>query len=996
MYIFRNSYVVISTIIVAGLFAWWSMASPTIDELVVQTQEAIDQHDEKRVVRLTNRILELDATHPEGLLLSAVVAAELEDFEAAIAFCERVLPDDGEAFRDAQIMAGNISLERLGKVSQAEAHFREVLSSDPDNLVANERMVHVLSLQARSWELIPHQIRVLRQSSQSAPKVQLLMRGELAYPDESYVRQLRSSDPDCAGLALAKAHIEFLSKRYEEAKRSCRVAIKLQPDFPEAHARLGRILLQIGTNEELIKWYVALPASAWQHPQVLNTAGQLALRHRALHQAARSFWESLRIDPNSVSSNFQLGQCLIRLGRLPDAQVFLLRSASLEQYEKQLDSNAELNGSAHSDSPHSFNDFLLSALQAKETAESLGLVWEAYAWSLIAAQAPISPAWARPSLKALRERLSNIPLQRTDPEFNPALTIDLSEFPHPLSLETLSLTATEEASTDSAVSVRISFIDDASTAGLSFRYDNGMITPRVAQIRPYDFTGGGVAVIDANMDGCPDIFFTQGSRTLPGTSESPTADLRDRLYLNQQGQEYSDVTDFAIPFEADYSQGVSVGDFNNDGFADLLIANVGQNRLLQNNGDGTFADVSSAMNGAGDEWTTSCLICDLNQDGLPDLYFVNYLAGEALTRICSDDERRFGRCSPRDFSAAQDQILLNEGHGLFRDVTADSGIQIPKGKGLGVVAGDFNGDRKIDLFVANDGAPNFFFENVAESTSSDSQFKESAMVRGLAVNADGQPEACMGIVLEDLDQDGHLDLFVANFMDETNTLYRSLGNVAMFVDATNSLGLAVPSLRMLAFGAQSIDADLDGRPDLVVTNGHVDSYSEKQVPYRMPAQFFRNIDGLRFREVESKTLGEFFKGVHLGRSMARLDWNLDHAEDVVISHLDEPVALLTNTTSDRGHFLAVRLVGTVNARDAAGCVVTLKTPRMNIVRQLTMGDGYQASNERQLVFGLGAESTIDEVSFQWISGDTNTITDVAIGTCGLVVEGRNVLYSLPR
>lgn len=991
----QKLFVILAAITIASLSVWWLLSGPTVEELVLQARAAIDEHDERLAVRLTRQILEQDAEHPDGLLLSAIVAAEHSDFEAAIALCERVSPNAAKTYSDARIMAGNISLERLGKVSRAESHFRAVLAHDPENLIANERLVFLLSLQSRSWELIPHQILVLRQSPESATQVQLLMRGELAYPDEDYVQQLRFSDPECAGLALAQAHLEFLSKNYEEAKRSCRLAIALQSDFPEAHARLGRILLQIGTDAELVTWQANLPASAWLHPQILNTVGQLALRHHAETHAARCFWESLKIDPNSVSANFQLGQCLIRLDRNSDADVFLLRSATLDRYEKQLDASGNLNETAKRNSVNAFNEFLQSALEAKETAESLGLLWEAYAWSLIAAQAPVPPPWAQPSLQSLRPRIAQMPLERTDPEFNPARTIDLSEFPHPMELTNLSGKSNSEA-TSPEPSDPISFSDDAQTVGLSFQYDNGMMKPREAQVRPYDFTGGGVAVIDINRDGQSDVFFTQGSRTLPGTLTSQGADVTDRMFLNQHGRTFSDVTVNAISSSSDYSQGVSVGDFDNDGFSDILIANIGKNRLLRSNGEGTFDDMTSAMDGGGDDWTTSCLVCDLNQDSLPDLYFVNYLAGDVLTRICSDDERRYGRCSPRDFPAAQDRILLNDGMGQFLDVTAAAGIEIPNGKGLGIVAADFNGDRRMDVFVANDGVPNFYFENVTEQTSSGIRFVESAMARGLAVNAEGQPEACMGVVSEDFDQDGQLDVFVTNFLDETNTLYQRLGDAPVFTDATHNFGLAVPSLQTLGFGAQSIDADFDGHPDLVVANGHVDSYPEKKVPYRMPAQFFRNFNGQTFQDAESKLPGPYFRQQHLGRSMAKLDWNQDNAEDLVILHLDEPVALLTNTTSSRGHFVAVHLIATTDARDASGCVVTVKTPHRTFVRQLTMGDGYQASNERRIVFGLGTETVIQELSCSWTSGHVDRITNVAIDTSGLIVEGRQRWYSMPR
>ena len=981
--------------ICGGFLCWWSFSEPEIEDLIKQATTAIEKQNGPLAFATTRQILERDPKNANGLFLSAVLSAENADYAEAIDYCRRVSAESNTIFVDARVMAGNISLEKLGLVSAAEAFFREALSKSPDHLVANERLVYLLSLQTRSWDLIPYQLRVLRQSPEAATKIQLLMQGELAYPDEKYVQQLQRTDRDCAGLALARAHIRLLEKEYAEAKRFCKRAISLQADFPEAHAKLGQILLQIGSEKELLAWQSVLPASAWNHPGVLDTAGQFAWRLHDEKRAARCFWESLRLDPNSAAANLHLGQSLVRLGRSSEAQAFLERSADLERYDRLLDSKGESGSSAVLNTSNTFDEFLQNTLVAKNSAESLGLYWDAYSWSLIAAQAPEPPAWVKPSIQSLLTMLPNLSLVRTESASNPATHIDLSELPYPRDVTQTSGDLSSTAN-HRAVESSISFSDEAERVGLRFQYDNGMPQPRNAQIRPYDFTGGGVAIVDVNTDGRPDVFLTQGSRTLPGTIESDDADATDSLFLNRQGTHFSNISDVALSPSADYSQGASAGDLDNDGFADLLIANLGKNRLLRNNGDGTFSDITSAIDGDRNDWTTSCLICDLNQDSHPDLYFVNYLGGEVLTKICSDDERRYGGCSPRDFPAAQDQVFINDGMGQFRDITADSGIRIPDGKGLGVIAADFNADRRIDLFVANDGVPNFLFENVTEPTSSDLRFNESAMANGVACNGDGQSEACMGVVFEDLNQDGFSDLFVTNFMDEKNTLYRSTGTAGLFEDATSSFGLILPSLRMLGFGTQAIDADLDGFPELAVSNGHVDSYPERDVAYRMPGQVFRNINGHYFQEIPSGTLGEYFTRQHLGRSMARMDWNQDGVEDLVVSHLDEPVALLTNQTPRRGRFLALRLVATTFAREAPGTIVTIKTSRGVLTRQLTMGDGYQASNERQLIFGIGSESVVQELTVQWPSGNVTTVPEIATDACGTIIEGRNSIYLPPR
>ena len=227
--------------------------------------------------------------------------------------------------------------------------------------------------------------------------------------------------------------------------------------------------------------------------------------------------------------------------------------------------------------------------------------------------------------------------------------------------------------------------------------------------------------------------------------------------------------------------------------------------------------MSETIEGDSAQWTTSCMICDLNQDGMPDLYSVNYLSGDIRTRICRDPSGVKASCAPQAFPASQDQLHLNTGDGRFVDVTESSGIAMPDGKGLGIVAVDFNSDQRLDLFVANDGVANFYFENVTTTKADTPRFVESALLNGMALNHEGRSEACMGIAAEDFDLDGQMDLFVTNFLDETNTLYHRSAEPVFFDDATWRSGLGAAGLRMLGFGTQAIDGELDGLPG---SDGH--------------------------------------------------------------------------------------------------------------------------------------------------------------------------------
>ncbi len=515
----------------------------------------------------------------------------------------------------------------------------------------------------------------------------------------------------------------------------------------------------------------------------------------------------------------------------------------------------------------------------------------------------------------------------------------------------------------------------------------------------FEFTGGGVAVIDFDVDGWPDIYLAQGSKHFADPSlknpdsATPNSALpinieSDRFFRNRGELAFEDVTELAGLRETSFSQGVTVGDYDNDGFADLFVANIGLNRLFRNNGDGTFADVSVSAGIRGNSWTTSCVMADLNGDSFPDIYAVNYLEGSDLfDRVCQGADGASHSCLPQQFAAADDQLLLNLGDGRFVDASADSGIIVADGKGLGVVAADFTGDGSLSLFVANDTTANFYFQTNAPSNGLTPRFQEAALAQGLALSGEGRAQACMGIACGDADDNGLLDLLVTNYYDESNTLYRQQPG-GWFVDATRESKLSEPSYKMLGFGTQFLDADLDGQLDLAVANGHVDDFSGQGIPYRMRPQFFRNVNRGVFHELQSQYLGSYYSRPCLGRALATLDADCDGRPDMVITHLDEPAALLVNSTPSVGNSLSLTLCGVTSARDAIGATVTVTFPDRKIVRQLTAGDGYLASNERKLIIGVGAARTVDSLCVRWPSGLVTTFYDVPSNHDFLLIEGQ--------
>lgn len=437
--------------------------------------------------------------------------------------------------------------------------------------------------------------------------------------------------------------------------------------------------------------------------------------------------------------------------------------------------------------------------------------------------------------------------------------------------------------------------------------------------------------------------------------------------------------------DAGFGQGVTVADFDSDGFPDLFVANIGQNQLWHNNGDGTFSDVTADAQLEAEDWTTSCVMADLTADGHPDIYEVNYLSGaDVFERVCVHVDGKPRQCAPFHFDAAVDRLWVSDGTGHFVERTEEILIGRPDGKGLGVAVWQSIEDGSLNLFVANDTTPNLLYRPVREADGR-LRLSESAIGAGVAVNENGLAEGCMGIALGDVNNDRRLDVVVTNFLHESNTFYLNTAD-GFFEDRTRERGLEAPSMEELGFGTQFFDADLDGTLELFVSNGNVADLSDYGTRWRMPAQVFRFRSG-RFALVDPTTLGEYFQKEWLGRAVARCDWNRDGKDDFFVGYLLDASSLLTNTTPVTGRFLSIRLTGVQSPRDAIGTTVEATFGDRTIVRQLTAGDGYHASNERRLILGTGTTPTIRKLVVRWPSGLVQTFDEMDTNQEVWLVEG---------
>ena len=995
----RRLWLIGLVVLAIGVALWWVPSESSREKL----DRAARLMAAERFVEAGELAESVSATSDEiweARVLAGHAYTRAREYDRALEVYARVPDRGGRAAMSARGGAAAILLDQR-KLSQAEAELLRLEVIGPDHPLVGEGLAHVLNVSARRHEAVPRMLASAI-AERGPPRVELLMMladierpfGGLEYLERC--REAAGSDPlPLLGLAAA-ALAENDTERAELLARAVLEGVRIEAGAVAdavAGRILGLVLAETGRGSEFLEWHGELEQSADSDPLVWLARGLYLHRAGRVSEAARCLWAAVDLQPNLRQANHLLGQCLRSLGRDDDAKVFLERARRLERLVRLLEHIEIRLGAEFSSRDAKLWQQLVEGLQ------QLGREAEARHWARAAVSRDLGLDWARELLSVPPGVRGFDLLEQTIASARPTLQVDLSELPLP-DWSSILVAAVAGVAGSSGSGGRIRFEEIGAAAGIDFTYFQSpdLSTPGA---RMFENTGGGVAVLDFDRDGWPDLYFTQGSRW-PGDSASEDSAeeeaIGDRLYRNNTDGTFSDVTVSAGLGDDRFSQGVGVGDIDHDGWPDLYVANIGSNRLYRNNTDGTFDEWPIGKAGSGDEWTTSCVVADIDGDGHVDLYDVNYLKGPGVfTRICRTQGVPFA-CHPNEFLAAQDRFWRGDGSGGFVDATRSRGFRSSDGKGLGIVAaryGEFDKESGsgLGLFIANDAVANFLFVAGAEGS------REQALLRGVAYDRDGRPQACMGVAAGDADGDGRLDLFVTNFYAESNVLYRQgqgRGRGVHFSDVTRMAGLREPGWRMLGFGTQFLDADLDGRLDLVVANGHVDDLSKLGQPYRMRHQVMHNVGGGRFVELAASGLGPFFEKELLGRGLARGDLDRDGREDFVISQLDDPAAVLVNRTERAGNWLAVRLVARNSARDAIGAQVTVRTGSTKQVHQLTAGDGYQASNQRQLVIGLGAAERVEELTVSWPSGQTTRIQSIESGGEVVVIEGTGTAWRLPR
>ena len=521
--------------------------------------------------------------------------------------------------------------------------------------------------------------------------------------------------------------------------------------------------------------------------------------------------------------------------------------------------------------------------------------------------------------------------------------------------------------------VPVSFQDIARQAGIEFTLSNAASGQKHL---PETMTGG-IAVIDYNRDGKPDLFFVNGA-AIPSLKKSGP-EHSNRLYRNDGGNQFTDVSASAQLIGSGYDIGAATGDFDNDGFQDLFVAGVHRSTLYRNQGDGTFADVTQAagMAPGGTEWSVAAAWLDYDNDGWLDLFVVNYVQWDPQNEpFCGHPEQKYRTyCHPREYQGLPSRLYRNKGDGSFQDVSRQSGIAAHVGKGMSAAVADYNNDGHPDIFVANDAIPNFLFQNQGDGT-----FKEVAAQAGVAFNDDGRALSSMGADFRDIDNDGRPDLFVTALANETFPWFRNLDH-QFFQDATYRSGIGRASLPYSGWGAGAYDFNNDGWKDLFVAAGDVQDNTEvfSSQTSRQPNRMLLNRGDGVFLDA-SASAGKDFQHAALHRGAAFADFDGDGRIDIAVSRLNEPAALLRNTTPAGGHWIAFRLEGSRSNRDAIGAGIRLTSASgKQQWNQVTSAVSYASASDTAAHFGLGDDAAVKEAEIRWPSGAVQVLENLEAG-----------------
>jgi thioredoxin-like negative regulator of GroEL len=767
--------------------------------------------------------------------------------------------------------------------------------------------------------------------------------------------------PDDDRVWLARANLGIRAGQFDEAEVLLGDCLRRRPDDPAAWMAVLDWAVATDRDDRARQALAHIPADGLPASRVARLRARFAARRGDAYAERRALERAVEVEGGDVTAIELLAGRAVRDGDQG-------RAAALRRRKAELDEAVRRYRELYNEGKPTQN-----AREMARLAGRLGRRFEARAFlDLAAPQGPrdveLEAVLSRPDARGLETRAAGRTLADlladelgTGGRWSPVPGRHPARSPEDVPI----------------------FRDEARSCGLVFEQRNG--ESAIHQLP--EMACGGVGLIDYDGDGWLDVYCVQGGPFPPGPDPRPN---EDRLFRNRGDGSFEDATAAAgiAAMSGGFGHGVAVGDVDDDNHPDLLVTRWRSYALYRNRGDGTFEDATAAWGLGGDrDWPTSAAFADLDGDGDLDLYVCHYLVWdpEHPEPCRKPGSRDYITCDPHRFPALPDRLYRNDG-GRFVDVTAASGLRDDDGRGLGVLAADLDEDGRIDLFVANDGSANFLLRNLGGF-----RFAEVGGPAGVASSADGGYQAGMGVACGDLDADGRLDLVVTNFYGEATTFYQNLGG-GLFGDRTAAIGLAAPSRYLLGFGVAFLDANADGRLDLMTANGHVSDF-RPQAAFAMPAQLLLGGEDGRLID-RSARAGPPFRAPHVSRGLATGDLDNDGRVDAVVIHQNEPLSYFHNL-GPGGHFVTLGLEGTASPRDGVGARVTLESGGRTQVAVRLGGGSYQSAGDPRLHFGLGTSRRIDRLEVRWPSGRVDRYHGLAGDTGYLLREGSPEPRPLP-
>ncbi len=894
----------------------------------------------------------------DGAIQANDMATAIEYFEAAV----KAANDPGEG----------LWLKWAGATITAERPFdtiailQNAVKQYPDNLKIRQNLASFLARVGLQNEAAEH-LQWLVQRKHGSQSI-LFILSDLTRPqtfDETCQSALMRN-PDDLRPFFSLAQYDVAESNWKEVEKALEPVVKRHRDFLPALALYGRALVELDEAELVEKWSQSLPQEIEAYSQYWMAAGNWAYRHGSMEQAARAYWTAVQLNENDPEALNGLATSLTKLGREEQAELAAHRAEKIAT----LRSHIATLGTWDFDSQKAVVDLAL-------TLQELGRPWEATNWLMIgyAMKQHPDPSW-EPTFRKIRSNLTgSTPWQL--PERMVSTKIDLSSYP-----AVAWRLSGEESSprTWESSEGMVPFRNEAVARSLHHVCAIGKSGDRESGLMIYQSGAGGAGVIDFDLDGWPDAYLTVMDGTPNREDSGP-----NRLYRNLAGV-FLDVTDGSSLIDRGFSQGLSVGDYNADGWPDVYVANIGENRLYRNNGDGTFRDVTEQCKLEGTGWTTSVAIADLNDDGHADIFEVGYCRGEKpLSQECivpSIGEAR--SCNPMAFDPEPDRIWAGNGDGTYSDATHWLGPH-EEGRGFALVIGDLDHHHPgLETYVANDMTANHYWAKPVDAR--EFGLSEQAPIRGLAFNRRSMAQASMGIAAADADNDGDIDFLLTHFVDDHNTYYQQY-RPGVWSDESQVAGFADSSKPMLAYGTQWIDVDNDGSLEVFIANGDIDDFQFEGRSFRQPAQILKQITQGRWQVMHADPLGDYFAEDRLARAVATLDANRDGLTDLIVTHLFDPVGLLINRSETAARQTRFFLRARSTHRDAIGARIRFTTNFGTFEQQLLAGNGFQCVNEACIVFGVSDAEELEDVQVIWPGGNNESLGNLVAGGDYLVIEG---------